>query len=371
MSKLISTPFIHRTNEEKLRINRNFLKDAEPFTLERLIEDIKNAPEELQTGFSSLDKWIAIPQRKLTLIASSPEHGKTVFMLNMLLNMSHQYSDKHFLYYSYGEPRTDIEIKLINMSGEKPFSNVPEENITTNFKRWKYELTTRGLDVLKNKAEKDPEYKGLKNYSEVSARIHVVEANYNIVDLIDSIQAFNSTLPIGAVYIDHLQAVRLNDAAPERPHQQQIPVICDQLIELNYAMGFPIIVGVEFAAEDKNTPEYDVLSVDYLKDIGDPKRAANLIIGLQNYSKSRFIGSNINDSFKSRFYNYTFKKAEKMPETFKDKHSNTVILTRVLFNRNGPEPEVEMLFNKWLMKISDSENNNLPGEEKKEKGEKE
>lgn len=362
VSKLISTPFLNRTNEERLRINRNFLRDAEPFAVESLMEDIKKAPEELLTGFSSLDRWISIPQLKLSLVTSSAGHGKTVFMLNMILNMSNNFPEKHFLYYSYGEFKQDIEIKLINMCGETPFSKAPDnvEGINTNFKRWKYEFKTREISTLIDKAEKEPEYKGLKNFLEASSRIHVMDANYNIIDLIDSIRAFNSTLPLGAIFIDYLQAVRLKDVPTELSRQQQTTEICEVLVELSNEMQFPFIVGAQLAAEEKNIPEYDMLSVDYLKDIGDPIQVSNLIIGLQNYSKSRFIGSNVNDTFKSRFYDYTFRKAEKMPETFKDKHPNTVILAKVLSNRSGPEPEVELLFNKWLMKISHLEDKHLP-----------
>ncbi|UCH93078.1 MAG: hypothetical protein JSV88_22685, partial [Candidatus Aminicenantes bacterium] len=360
LSRLISKPFAHKTEEERLKINRNFLRDAEPLTLDRLKEDINKAPEELCTGFSSLDQWVSIPNRKLTLIASRPGHGKTVFMLNMFLNMCRKYPGQHFLYYTYGEFRQDVEIKLINICGEKPFSSPGIEGATTNFKRWQYELKHQDIDTLKVRAEKEPEYKGLKNFLAISSRAHVIDANYNIVDLLDSVQAFNNTLPIGAVFIDYLQALR-----PEKGHlaltrQQQVQEISDRLIQLGSETNFPLILGAQFALGEKSIPEYDGLSLEYLKDITDPEHVASLIIGLQNYSKSIFIGSNINDHFKSRFYNYPLKKAEKMPESFKDKHPNTVILAKVLVNRRGPQPEVELMFNKWLMKISDLKKENIP-----------
>ena len=126
-----------------------------------------------------------------------------------------------------------------------------------------------------------------------------------------------------------------------------------QLRELGNETTFPVIVGAQFSLGDSNTPEYDGLSVDRLQDCGDPEQAASLIIGLQNYSQSIFIGSNINNRFKSSFYNHPLKKAEKMPDMFKEKHSNSVILAKVLANQGKPQPEVELLFNKKLMKISD------------------
>jgi replicative DNA helicase len=361
ISRLISKPFTNRTEQERLKINRNFLRDAEPLTLERLQEDIKNEAGELPTGFASLDRWISILNRKLTLIVSRPLHGKTVFMLNLLINLCRTYPKHHFLYYTYGEFKQDIEIKLINMCSDKPFSSPEPAGLTTNFKRWQYEIRNRDMGFLKEKSEQDPEYKGLKNFLEISSRVHVMDGNYNIIDLLDSIQAFKSTLPVGAVFIDYLQAVRPDKTYLALPRHQQVQEVTDQLIQVGNEARFPMILGAQLTRGDKNTPEYDGLEGGYVKELKDPEQVASLIIGLQNYSKSLFIGSNINDRFKSRFNQYVLKKAEKMPETFKDKHPNTVILAKVLVNRGGPTPEVELMFNKWLMKISDFPGEQPPG----------
>ncbi|MCP5048560.1 MAG: hypothetical protein GY940_15430 [bacterium] len=351
LSSLIKSPFPNRTNDEQVKINRNFLRDAEPFKIERLMEELKSTPKELLTGFRNLDNHIRIPLHKVVLVTARPRHGKTAFMLNMMLNMSYIYPQKHFLYYSYGEPRRDIEIKLINMSGEKPFD--PIEGISSNFERWKHEFKQLDTEALKKKSETEIEYTGLKKFLSVSHRLHVIDANYNINDLVDSIDAFTRTLTVGAVYIDYLQAIRPEKEQNALPRVQQLQGISDKLRELGNDTPFPVIVGVQFETGDSLTPEYDTLSTTHLKDAGDPEQTASLIIGLQNYTQSMFIGSNWNENFKSRFYSQNFKKAEKMPDIFKDKHPNTVILAKVLANQGRPQPEVELLFNKWLMKITD------------------
>jgi len=355
VSKLISKPFTHRTEEDKLKINRNFLRDAEPFTVDRLSDNIKNAPEELTTGIAGLDNQIAIPQRKLTFIASRPQHGKTVFMLNLLRNMCVTYTQKHFLYYSYADSRQDIEIKLINMCGEQPFPDNKDDGFTTNFDRWKHQFKTRKTSELNQLAGQTLEFKGLKNFTTFAQRVHVIDATYNVVDLIDSIQAFNNTLPIGAVFIDFLQAVRPD---PEKiqvllSRRQQAQETTDRLIELANDTKFPVIVGAQLTAPEQPVPEYDGLALKYLTGVGDPEQAANLVIGLQNYSRSEFIGSNVTGHFKSRFYEQPFQRAEAMPANFKEKHPNTVLLAKVLLNKGGPELEMELLFNKWLMVVAD------------------
>ena len=352
LSRLISKPFFQKTEQERLKINRNFLRDAEPLTLERLKEDMDMAKEELPTGFPSLDHRVSLPSKKFTLVASRPQHGKTAFMLNMLLNMCQKYPQQHFLYYSYGEPKQDIEIKLINISGEVPFSPLKGEGITTNFKRWQYELRNRDLQTLKDKAESDPEYKGLKNFLEISSRVHIIDANYKIIDLIDSIHAFDSTLSPGAVFIDYLQAIRPDKAQLSLPRDQQLQGIASQLIDICNESRFPLIVGAQLSRGEKNTPEYEALTLDHLQDLKDAEQWSDLIIGLQNDPASTF-APNINDQFKSRFYQDTFKRTGNMPESLKDKHTYNVILAKALVNRGGLLFEVELLYNKRLMKVSD------------------
>jgi replicative DNA helicase len=358
LSHLISRPFSDRTNEERMKINRNFLRDAEPFSVERLVEDLKSAPDGLATGFNTLDQRLSIPQHKLTFIAGRPGHGKTLFMLNIFLNMCRIYPDKHFLYYTYGEPKNDIEIKLINISGEKPFNTTPSvENgtaVTANFNRWKQEFQSHEVSVLLEKAETNPEYSGLKQFLDISPRVHVIDSSYNISDLLDSIRAFNNTLPVGAVFIDHLQAIRPNTSQRTLTRAQLVQEISDQLVLMANHTTFPIICSTQFAMAEKKIPEYDELSLENLKECGDPQQAADLIIGLQNYLKSEYIGSNSDANFKSRFYEQPLNKAEPMPNTFKGNRPYTVLLVKVLSNRNGAEAEWEMLYNKWLMKIGDS-----------------
>lgn len=353
LSSLLKSPFPHKSSQEQMRLNRNFLRDAEPFKLDRLMEDIKKAPEELLLGFREFDSVLAVPPRQLTLITARPGHGKTVFMLNTMLNMARKYTPPHFLYYTYRESRSDVEIKLINMCGEQPFVLDPEMAINSNFKRWKHELKSQTAETLMEKAGTDPAYKGINVFGEVAPRIHIIDSGYNIVDLLDSISAFMSTLPIGGVFIDHLQGIAPEPSKVALPRQQQLQEIAYQLKEIDAETTFPILLGVTLGAAPRNLPEYDGLSLDFLKEAGDPELVSGLIIALQNYARSEFIGSN-NGTVHSRYVSNPLTKAEKMPDTFKDKRAVSVLLAKVLANRNGPLPETELLYNKWLMKVSDS-----------------
>ena len=350
-SKILKNLFPEKTEDEQVRINRNFLNDAEPFILEKFVDEIKGMQKGLSTGLETLDHWISVPQRSITLIASRPKHGKTIFMLNMLLNMTRIYQKKHFLFYAYEESRRDIETKFINISGEQCFSN--KKNIRTNLDRWKSELKNSDVSELLEKSAKNIEYRGLQNFIEISNRIHVIDSNYNIVDLVDSIRTFNNTFELGAVFLDCIQKIRYERDKIGLSRYQQLQEVSNHLKRVTGEMKFPLISGAQITTSDSKEPEYDVLSEHNLREWGDLEQVANLIVGLQNYSKSRFIGSNVNRQFKSRFFGRSMENATPMPEYFKDDKAETVMLAKVFANRDGYEPDVELLFNRELLKITD------------------
>lgn len=353
MSHIIKDHFPSHTEAEKIRVNRNFLKDAEPFRLELLAENLKNSRDGLPTGFKSLDQFITIPANSITLIVSRPKHGKTCFMLNMLLNMCRLFPGKRFLFYSYEEPKWDVFLKLINMSGTKQFTL--RENRQSNLEHWEWEFNHLDIHELKKKAGDDLEYSGLKNFLDISGNVHVIDSNHNCTGLMDSIQAFGKTFEIGAIFIDSLAKIPWEDETKLTDRRQQLQEIANNLRKFAAEIRIPLILSASLTTglRRDEAPEYDDLVEENLVDCGFPGQNANVIIGLQNYARSRFIGSNINKNFKSNFLDVPLKKPEPMPDFLKDMVHKTIFLAKVIANKTGPEPETELIFHKQLLKISD------------------
>lgn len=350
MSELIQTYFPGRTDEDRMRINRHFLNDAEPLMLERLSEEIKKSPEGLKTGFKSLDARLSILPDGVTLIAAPPRHGKTNFMLNLLVNMCRLYPEKRFIYYTYRELKWETAVRIINLCGSKQFSN--REPTQSNLERWKREFKHTELAELKEKADKDPEYEGLKRFMEISSHINLVDSKYDSSDLVDSIHSFGTAFKLGAVFVDSLPSVLPGKNVTTRQRSTQMEEIINHLTIVSHETRIPIILGVPITG-DPDIPEYDNLSLEKLREVGNPGQKANLIIGLQDYSRSRFIGSDRNPNFKSTFYGEALKQAQPMPESIKDMMQKTVMLVKVIVNKSGPEPETELIFHKQLLNISD------------------
>ncbi len=349
MSILIKSQFKERTDEEQLKINRYFLLDAEPFKLESLAEDMKKSPESLVTGFKVLDDNLSIPSNAVTLVASRPKHGKTSFMLNLLLNMCRFYPDKRFLFYSYEEAKWELVVKLINMCGSRQFNS--RKGAQSNLERWKYEFKYTGMEKLREKSETDPEYAGLKNFLKMAGRIHIIGSKHTYKDLEDSVQSFAQAVDVGAVFIDSLQRIRLEKGKPISNRRQQLEEISEMIAHLAHDTRFPLVVSTHLYPAAPGTPEYDELREENLWEMGNPNQIADLVIGLQNYARSRYIGSNLDPGFKSMFYDQPLSRALPMPDNLKDMMQKTIIRARVISNKTGVEPETELMFHKQLLRI--------------------
>jgi replicative DNA helicase len=237
------------------------------------------------------------------------------------------------------------------MCSTKQFSQ--QGGLKSNLDRWKYELKHTDIKILKKRANEDIEYSGLKNFLDISPRIHLVDTSHNVIDLVDSVKSFNRAFTVGAVFIDSLQKIQPEKEKTTPERHPQLSDISDHLRKMANETRFPLIVSVQLTAGPKGTPEYDDLCEENLKEAGNPDQNADLIIGLQNYARSKFIGSTFNNNFQSNFYGQPLKIYEPMPENLKDMMQKTVILVKVMANKTGPEPEVELLFHKQLFKIDD------------------
>ena len=356
-TNVIKKHFREKTEEERLRVNRNFLKDAEPFHLETLIHQLKESSDGLTMGLESLDSIIRIPQRAITLITSQYKRPKNIFLQNMMAHMLEVYKDHHILYYSYEESREDVESKLINIMGEQAFPEATDRY--SNHQLWKKKLKTLEMDTLLAKADTDFQYNGLKRFLAVSKRLHVIDSNYHITDLIDSIRSFFVTLKIGAIFIDSVQRVSPKPTEFQFSLPMQIQKNVQLFRWLVTRMKVPLIVGTQISKGEGFMPEYDILSVDSLREMGNLDQESRLIIGLQDYSRSVYMGSNVIDGFSSQFSKDPLKQAEPMPVYLKTFPEKAVLLAKVLENMEGPTPEIEFVMDRQLLKISDLTENDI------------
>lgn len=256
---------------ERLRNFEYDKKDLGLYGSKELEEDIINTPEGLKTGFNNLDQIISIPQEAITIIGARPTHGKTTFLMNLLLNILDNYKDKAFLFFSYEETRKKIALKLLNiLSGEV----IDKGNKYKNIEQLQNYI--RGKNTTKPKIETAKEI--LDNFKE-NERLFIIDDHYYIDDLCNKIAYFKDRYPIGAVFIDYIQKIKIKGKYQSR--QVELANISEQILETSLKLQLPIILGAQLG-RDKNKPGKAKVSLDNLRESGDIEQDANLVIGLYN-----------------------------------------------------------------------------------------
>lgn len=249
-----------------------------PYTMEDYYREIENAREGLETGFKSLDKYIAIPMGAITIIAGRPRHGKTALMLNMLLNMARKHEGKKFYFFSYEMGERALTTRLLMMASGHPFRN-SEKNI------WAYQDYIKGgwpggsVESIECARR---ELKGLM----VNGGITLIGKSYPADELADTIRAYAEQGDTGAVFVDYVQKVPAPRDYRAQAAYQKVQAALEILRETAVTTDLPLIMGAQFRRPDKPGSSDDkrgqVLRLESLRESGDIEQDANLVVGLWN-----------------------------------------------------------------------------------------
>lgn len=237
-----------------------------PYTLQDLTRDIEYTQPGLQTGYEDLDKLVTIPQEAITIIAGRPSHGKTTMLLNLLIRMANKYPDKTFLYFSYEETRKQLGIKLLNILSQDVINEA--QNLVS------LEGYLRGGHISRDRIEE-----GKRQLEELTSggRVWLIDEPLFVDNLEAVITDMANRYPLGAVFIDYIQKVRIRGKYGAR--QLEVAAISAKLLDLAKEVSIPIILGAQFGRKDGKTA---TLKLDNLREAGDIEQDANLVIGLWN-----------------------------------------------------------------------------------------
>jgi len=239
-----------------------------PYTLEDLQKELSQTKEGLKTGYKELDEIVRIPNEATTLIGGRPSHGKTTFMLNLLLNLIKQYPNLHFYFFSYEETRQQIAVKIINILSEWIFNEC--QNLI------QLEGYLRGGHTSFGMVEK-----GKKLYQEFveSGRLRIIGDPFYIQQLPTIISSLKSKFPIGAVFIDYIQKIKNKQKFGTR--QLELANTSNIILETAKACSVPMILGAQLGRDKESKNK---VKLDNLREAGDLEQDANVVLGLHNSS---------------------------------------------------------------------------------------
>jgi replicative DNA helicase len=247
------------------------------YQYESLKNDLSTTIPGLETGFKNLDQFIRIPQEALTIVAARPSHGKTTFLMNLMINLIHHYPDKHFFFFSYEETRKKLAVKLITIlagvvvaEDRKGFNVGQVENYIRG--------DNRGMPRLNDGIEK---YESLV----ASQRLGLMDEHLNIDELTDYIASLTEKYDTGAVLIDYIQKVK--NKRHYQTRQLELQDITRLLLETSLTCKVPIVLGAQFNREVTAREGQQGMDEGKLREAGDIEQDANLVLGLWCEAKSQ------------------------------------------------------------------------------------
>jgi DNA primase len=230
---------------------------------------IKQRPKPLKTGWETLDAKIRIPVAATTIVAGRPGHGKTAFLLNLMINLVRAQPEKRFLFFSYEETQAAIFLRVITM--------LAGSALTSHRHRYPDALYTKQIleEYIKAGHTDAAEIESAKaELNELlKERLQLFDKPLHLDDLVNVIRQKNRSEPIGGVFIDYLQRVRLD----ESERKTKIDRISDELKNLAVETGLPIIIGAQIN-RDAIKDEDRIPSLASLKESGNIEEDANTVL---------------------------------------------------------------------------------------------
>jgi len=232
---------------------------TEPYTLGRLQEDMLQTPDELKTGYESLDKLVGIPQGALSIIAARPSHGRTAFLMNLLLNMVARNEEQAFFFFSYKESRKWMALKLLNILSGKVIDEDRNLNRLERYVKGGYGSTP---EIEKGKNE--------FNLLTERGRLWIIDEPYSVEDLVDACMYLSERHNMGAIFIDSIQKIRTKEDHTSR--HTELQGVSERILEMAKSLSVPIILG---ARVDRNPqPKGEVALEDLKEDGTNPAESA-------------------------------------------------------------------------------------------------
>lgn len=247
----------------------------QPTTEAEMIERAKEIPETLVSGYVVRDSMnqiqkLLIPSGKLTGIAGATNHGKSLLLLNTLLNVAKRYKDKRFILFTYEENADTIIQYLLNIYLRDLNLTINDPSVPTS-NRLRLQEGFRGDYQNYNKSVLN-EYQlrkamFFKNYIE-NGRILIKYVDSDSSTLCKQIEYISRPqFNIGGVFIDYFQCINPDESKRFPTRQEALKSICFELKDTANNTGLPIVLACQFNQEVQSPLDVQITKVGEAGDI--------------------------------------------------------------------------------------------------------
>lgn len=309
--------------------------------------DLIKVHDGLKTGLSPLDELVSFQAQSLVFIVGRPSHGKTLTMLNILINMIKQYPEKSFIFYSYEETIQQLYTKLflINSDGEDDCiknleGNSYQEKIRKYMKNSKY----NGEAINLNKSQKE-----IINYVKTE-RFILEDASeiYKSVDLLENAilgkceELKKNKKTIGAIFIDYIQLIDgANTTNKNSTRQIEIGEVSKTLLNVAKKVNAPLVLGAQMNRETKAESGLAGLTLDKIRESGNIEQDANLVISVfdKKAHEISVLKKKLDKLYEKNVGNPECKESlyqiEELETQLSEPSTNKTLILSILKNRNG------------------------------------
>lgn len=251
----------------------------DPISEDEIIEEIRNTSPGVDVGFKIGEIDLKLPGGAITIVAGPTGHGKTIVLINFILNYLEKHPDKQVFFFSYEESKSAILSLFLNTYIDEELSQNNRSSIKSHFRDGdvKY-ISEQSRSLFLKKKEKF-----FKELIE-SGRLNIFYSDYSAEELVQAIRFLKQNTNIGLVGIDYMQLLSLiNKRTIQR--QEELKQICLMLKDCAVDTGLPVLLAAQF---NRTVAAEADLSPTAIGEAGDIERAANMVIGLWNRNYEGF-----------------------------------------------------------------------------------
>lgn len=252
----------------------------EPTTEAQIREEQSTVPESLNSGFTIAGAELLLPASALSVFAAQTGHGKTLMLINTILNVAEANPDKQYLLFTYEEPANNIIQYFLNAYINHDLNRAED----SNRRLLKEYFRTGDLQYIGNKEFFEKAKDAFFTTYIETGRILIKYVNYDSAELTGAIEYLKRKANIGGVFIDYFQLLKLpaDKFKNYSARQEELKQICIDLKDVAIDTKLPIVLAAQFNREVNNLMKLHPTNIG---EAGDIERIVNTLIGLWDISK--------------------------------------------------------------------------------------
>ena len=297
----VQTPQVVEMVPQQAPVQTEFPDLLKPTTEDEMILREMNLPDSLLSGYMVEDsvknkQRLLIPSGKLTGIAGATGHGKSLFLLNTLLNVAKKYNDRRFVLFTYEENSDTIIQYLLNIYLRDLNLTISDPNVSTSNRIRLKEYFRKDSSKMNRSVLNEFELRKnlfFKNYIE-NGRILIKYVDSDSSTLCQQIRYLSRPeFNIGGIFIDYFQCINPTEGKRFPSRQEALKSICFELKDIANETGFPVVLACQFNQEVLSPTDVQITRVG---EAGDISRIVSELWGLWQLGKD--IGREVKTSDK-------------------------------------------------------------------------